>query len=389
MRIGAEALPLGEAQRAATKAQQSEQSVEQFEGLLIRQLIATFRESLDDQSLFGSGAGSQLYAHFFDEALTESWVRSGGLGMKETLAQQLGVQLGEGDSEAGAQLKPLTRALNTSSDYALRDQDTRAPQSLGDLAPVARQLSADSAQWARDARLDTEALASEVSLPVEGGTAHFNVHDARGYEGYAKCNLFALEVARRGGYQVPVVGRSHGLGFPGANQVARDAADGSLQSDWGRVVTGSSVRALNDALGSGERAYLLAGSGAEGHEGHMAVVAHIHHIDYDAEGQVQRIDFDGWEAQVDGARFLQRRTWNRQGQRKLAEARNHLDDIAIVELQRREGAAEVLLNQHAGPSLKDRQAASELPAAATAPSSKQGAEITGEKAVVGARGHAS
>jgi len=63
-----------------------------------------------------------------------------------------------------------------------------------------------------------------------------------------------------------------------------------------KVATGASTRGNAWSIARGEAAFLLVGSGQGERHGHMAVIERPRSIDYDAEGQVQRIVFDGWES---------------------------------------------------------------------------------------------
>jgi hypothetical protein len=233
-----------------------------------------------------------------------------------------------------------------------------ATGALLDVQQAATSMLADggAARWAKEGKLTEQDLSSDlITDAAAGGAARFSVRDANGYQGYYKCNLFALEVARRAGMQVPVVSREAGLGFPSSNRLTQDASDGSLQAGWAKVVTGTSPTAMQDALQSGEAAFLLVGSGAGERHGHMAVVERPKSIEYDAQGQVQRVVFDGWEAQPSGARHLTERAWNRQGHPGEAGDRNGLTRIEIIQLSRpaQSSREELTLPHTAKPSRLD------------------------------------
>jgi hypothetical protein len=93
---------------------------------------------------------------------------------------------------------------------------------------------------------------------------------------------------------------------------------------------------MQDALHAGEAAFLLVGSGHGERHGHMAVIEKPTAIDYDEAGQIRSISFQGWEAQPDGAKHLQNRTWNRYGQQGAPGDRNGLDRIEIIQLNRKD-----------------------------------------------------
>jgi hypothetical protein len=212
-----------------------------------------------------------------------------------------------------------------------------------------------AAHWGRDGVLGPADLRSEIATPVAGGTARFNVLDARGYEGYYKCNLFAFEVARRAGYAVPVIPRGRGWGFPGADTVARDAADGGVRGGWARVATGASASALDRSIREEGRSFLLAGSAPGEAMGHMAVVERVHRVEYAPDGAMRRVVFDGWETGRRGARHLTLRTWNFVGNGGGTNPRNGFDRIEIIELLAPgPGAApEVSLGRPRSPSVLD------------------------------------
>ena len=99
---------------------------------------------------------------------------------------------------------------------------------------------------------------------------------------------------------------------------------------------------------------MLTGSGRDGHAGHMAVVERVHSIQYDDDGEVEQVVFDGWEARTNGARHLSQRTWNRAGIRGGNDVRRGLDRIEMVELLApRDGAGEIPITRSAGPSRHD------------------------------------
>jgi hypothetical protein len=89
------------------------------------------------------------------------------------------------------------------------------------------------------------------------------------------------------------------------------------------------------ALERGELGLMLTGSGTGGRHGHMAVVERVHDVQLDEHGEVTRIVFDGYEARVDGAEHLVRRTWNRQGSGTDSKlARNGFAAIELLALHR-------------------------------------------------------
>jgi len=183
----------------------------------------------------------------------------------------------------------------------------------------------------------------------------FNVRDAAGFQDRYKCNLFAFELSRRAGFMVPLIGRTRGWGYMGPDGVTADAQAGRLRGGWGHVVTGERADSLDSGIVRGDRAFLLTATGAGGRAGHMGVVERIHRIDYDPEGRIERIVFDGWEGRTYGATHLEGREWVRHGHRGSAGSRGNFEDIELVELERPSapGAEERPVHERARPSVHD------------------------------------
>lgn len=325
----------------------------QFESVLVSQLLSVMWKTTS-QGMGGDKAGQ--YQQMFQSAFADHIVSGGGIGLTRMIEGGL---RGRGEDAANVQvprdLPPGMSAVLSAGELgavahpnvgrSLRLPDTHpAEPGVGVLANV-QQVAAQmlegggSDRWARAGTLTEADLPSDFTTDAPGGEARFNVRDANGYQGYYKCNLFALEVARRSGLQVPVVAREAGWGFPSSNRITQDASDGSLQAGWAKVATGASPAAMQDALRAGEVAFLLVGSGAGDRHGHMAVVERPRAIEYDDAGQIQRVVFDGWEAQPGGARHLQERAWNRTGHSGQKGDRNGLTDIEIIQLNRPAGDA--------------------------------------------------
>jgi len=314
----------------------------QFESVLVSQLLSVMWKTTS-QSMGGDKAGQ--YQQMFQSAFADHIVSGGGIGLSRMIEGGL---RGRGEDAANVQL-PAVSALSAGELGALAhpnvgrklsiDATRPTEPGVGVMASVQRVApemrdGGGSDRWARNGTLTEADLPSDFTTAAPGGEARFNVRDANGYQGYYKCNLFALEVARRSGLQVPVVAREAGWGFPSSNRITQDASDGSLQAGWAKVATGASPAAMQEALRAGEVAFLLVGSGAGDRHGHMAVVERPRAIEYDDAGQVQRIVFDGWEAQPGGARHLQERAWNRAGHAGGSGDRNGLTDIEIIQLNR-------------------------------------------------------
>jgi hypothetical protein len=85
-------------------------------------------------------------------------------------------------------------------------------------------------------------------------------------------------------------------------------------------------------------------------------VERIHRLDVDANGDVTHIEFDGYEARVDGAEHLTRRSWNRSGSGEDKRlARNGFGSIQLLSLRPAEAPdqPEVRLSDGARPSRAD------------------------------------
>src|SRR4029079_11119036 len=123
----------------------------------------------------------------------------------------------------------------------------------GGLQAVAREMipNGNAPQWGREGRLTYADLNSDFETQGRDGVARFNVQDAAGFQGVYKCNLFAFEMVRRAGFQVPLMGRRHGWGYLGPDSVTADATQGHLRGEWGRVATGETAESLDSAIVSG------------------------------------------------------------------------------------------------------------------------------------------
>jgi len=251
------------------------QAARQFETILAQQMFQVMRGSLSGGSMTsGEGPGAHMYSHMIDQAVSSTLTEGEGLGMQRHLIAAMG---GDPQSLEGAGITGTRRTLTQIPGVPLQRPPVRGELLGGDtqdlqLAATAILRGGDPSQWGRTGTLDATDLASDIATEVPGGTARFNVRDARGYEGYYKCNLFALELARRGGFQVPVIGRARGWGYPAPNGVTDDAVDGQLNNDWARVATGMSADQIDGAITSGRGAFMLTGHGSGDLAGHMGIV---------------------------------------------------------------------------------------------------------------------
>lgn len=366
----AHARPVDQLQQQGRAQPNAANVAQQFEGLLMQQLWSIMRKTAGGLG-GGNGPGAGMYAHMMDEAVAGQLTRAGGLGLAAQLERGMGgspqrsYPMGESfplvPRDAGLEprrsaplvLGPATGQRVAGATSILQD----TAESM--LTPVS------APRWGRDGRLTRAELSSDYQTEALGGIARFNVRDAAGFEGRYKCNLFAFEMVRRAGFQVPLMPRTRGWGYPHPDAVTVDAADGRLRHDWGRVATGASASELDASITRGQRAFMLTGAGRDGHAGHMAVVERVHEIDYDEAGRVERVVFDGWEARVGGAQHLERRTWNRYGNPGGNLARNGFSQIEVVELlaPRTGQNAELPMSPRVGASVHDLE----------------GIEITGEE----------
>jgi hypothetical protein len=321
------------------------EAAKKFEGILMHQLLAVMRNSAKSGGMSESSGASGQYTAMFDEAIADKMAEGGGIGLSAALIEGMGGEpeharqalpgqgasglAGIGMPSSAGGLRPVTPPLSPP-----------VPGLSGATAKLAQAAYAISApeggkQWAREGTLTERDLASGLQTPTaNGGVARFAVKDAQGYRDAYKCNLFAFEAARRAGFEVPVINRDRGYGFPTSNTVTDDAQDGQMRGDWAQVVPKDQIGALQEKLKKGEVGLMLAGSGKEGHHGHMAVVERIHDVQVDEHGDVSRIEFDGYEARADGAQHLTRRSWNRVGHGEDSKlARNGFDNIELLALR--------------------------------------------------------
>lgn len=304
--------------------QKLQAAARQFEGVLLTQLLQVLWKTTPE---LNKGQGS-MYQSMFQSQFADHLVEGGGIGLSEMIAKSLGAK-----DEAGG--THLTRHLQSAHQplrgYSVAPQDF-TPHSgvMADVSSAATTMLADGGkQWAKQGSLTAEDFGAIGASAQAGDNARRTIDNANGYQGYYKCNLFAFEVARRAGLEVPKE-------LPSSNQLTQDASDKGLETGWAKVATGASPAAMQDALHAGEAAFLLVGSGHGERHGHMAVIEKPTAIDYDDAGQIRSISFEGWEAQPDGAKHLTNRTWNRTGQTGAAGDRNGLDRIEIIQLNRKD-----------------------------------------------------
>jgi Rod binding domain-containing protein len=321
----------------ALKAKQD--AAKKFEGVLMQQLLSVMRQTAKSGGMGASDGASGQYTSMFDEVIADKLAEGGGIGLAKALMESFG----EDEQQAlPAQTGQALNGLMLPSGMRRNDTPSVTPPLPGlrgataKLAQAAYAISAPEGgkQWAREGTLTERDLASKIETQSSKGAQHFAVKEAGGYTDAYKCNLFAFEAARRAGFAVPVVNRDSGYGFPTSNSVTTDAQDGSVRGGWADVVSPQRLAELREKLDRGEVALMLSGSGSDGRHGHMAVVEKIHDVKFDKDGQVSRIEFDGYEARADGAQHLTRRSWNRKGHGEDSKlARNGFGQIQMLALR--------------------------------------------------------
>lgn len=292
----------------------------QFEGVLLTQLLQALWKT-SPQLAKGPGA---MYQSMFQGSFAEHLAEGGGIGLADMISRSLGAKA----DPAPGMSRHVASLIGPHAPRA------NAPQPQGSVmnsvsAAAGGMLAGGGSQWARSGQLSAEDLGTVNASAAAGASARRTLTHANGYQGYYKCNLFAFELARRAGLEVPKE-------IPSSNRLAQDASDGSIDSGWAKVATGASPAAMQDALRAGEAAFLLVGHGHGERHGHMAVMEQPRSVSYDDEGRVRSITFDGWEAQPNGAKHLTTRTWNRTGEKGANGDRNGLDRIEIIQLNRKD-----------------------------------------------------
>jgi len=330
-----------------------------FEGILMQQLLQVMRNSAKSGGLGGADGASGQYTSMFDDAIAEQMAAGGGIGLAGTLIEAMGGSAEDLQQvlpgQASSMLSASGGGLPGSASLAVAPPIANLRGANAKLAQAAYQISAPEGgkQWSREGTLTERDLASKLETSTKSGVARFAVKDAQGYKDAYKCNLFAFEAARRAGFEVPVVNREHGYGFPTSNTVTSDAADGNMKGGWAEVVPSSQIAELKGKLERGEAAVMLTGAGSDGRHGHMAVVERIHDVELDEKGELSRVVFDGYEARANGAQHLERRTWNRLGHGEDSKlARNGFGNIELLRLRPAQAAQapEIRLSDGVRPS---------------------------------------
>jgi hypothetical protein len=146
----------------------------------------------------------------------------------------------------------------------------------------------------------------QIQHPGPGADNHFR----RGsFQGRDKCNLFALDVAWRSGFRVPVLNigtaAAPEYSYPRANTLTsyaeravaggRPRLVGAGGVPWGAPQTQVPAAVLNFAIRRLGSLLLLVGWRRTG-TGHVGIIRHIHDVVYDGSRRITSITYDGWEA---------------------------------------------------------------------------------------------
>ena len=157
----------------------------------------------------------------------------------------------------------------------------------------------------------------KIQHPAPGAANRFRRYSGLGSN---KCNVFALDVAWRSGFRVPLlnigsVSRPR-YSYPLANSLttyaerAYHSGDMTIRgrdgTQWGWVGTHVPATVLNDKIAQGHM-LILAGWRRSG-TGHVGIIRRIAYKSEDT-GPIRDITFDGWEATSKAARALTGRRW--------------------------------------------------------------------------------
>jgi Rod binding domain-containing protein len=290
------------------QADEVRQAAQQFEALLLAQLMATMRQTIP-KGMMGQGYDAQMWNSMMDQALTDSMAQGGGIGLADLLVQQLDPST-EVSSATPAGLLQYQRAQQAYGAVPSASGPGRtATGALLRVQQAAAQMmqTASPERWSREGELTPEELRNDFNTLGADGVQGFNVLDAQGYRGSYKCNLFAFELAFRSGLRVPLMGRGRGWGYFAPHGIVQQIDQGRLDPRWARLANNLNEKGVAWAREQG-LPLMLVGAGREGHAGHMGMVDEVHRIERDRQGNIRRIEYSGWEANADGPHY-RRRTW--------------------------------------------------------------------------------
>lgn len=285
-------------------------AAEQFEALLLSQLLATMRRTVPE-GMFGGGFDSQLWTSMLDEALSAQMARGGGIGLADVLSRQLD-STPSAEGAAAHPFEALAQTHRARQAYSNVNDPTPGRRAVGMLERVqeaaAELLRPDRAGvWGRDGQLTPRDLSNDFVTAGEDGVEGFNVLDANGFEDCYKCNLFAFELAYRSGLSTPIMGRGRGWGYMGPRGLVDQIESGRVDGRWATVADGRSLEEVTRATDQGVP-FMMVGEGRDGRAGHVGIVDQVHRIERGPSGEITRIEYSGWEANGDGAHY-RRRTW--------------------------------------------------------------------------------
>ncbi len=280
-----------------------EHAAKEFESFLLAQMFSIMRSGTS----MVEGPGAEMYGALIDQHVGQALAEGDGIGLAEIFKDP------HDDPRGGSLVGTLSGTFRSNSGVPPIATTHEQGTLHGPLSAAAREvadLDGVENQWGRDGRLTVRDLSSRFSTQTASGEeARFAVRDANGFAGYYKCNIFALETARRAGFAVPVIARDRGWGYPSPNGIANDLSDGRVRANWAEIASDRTPDEINAAISRGSGFLLVGDAHTEGASGHMGVIENIRSIERDAAGHIVRLEYDGWEARAEGAEHLAGRTW--------------------------------------------------------------------------------
>lgn len=205
---------------------------------------------------------------------------------------------------------------------------TTTPPALGTIGRIEYEINqivninAEAQRWGENGslqdRLDIRRFMSSPAWAPNDSFRRFNFQRSN------KCNIFALEMAWRCGFKVPVLNYNYTsegrrFTFPLANQLTTYAqrafnrgstelfgSDGTTR--WGWVETSTSRTDTNAYINDGWF-YILVGWRRRRGIGHVGIIRRINALTTNASGRIQTITYDGWEARQAQAERVNGHEW--------------------------------------------------------------------------------
>ncbi len=90
--ISSSLVSLRASEAPASRAAQARDVAAQFEAIFVQQMVAAMRTSAsggEDGGMFGSGAGSDTYASWFDTSMAEHIGKRGGVGLAPIIERNI------------------------------------------------------------------------------------------------------------------------------------------------------------------------------------------------------------------------------------------------------------------------------------------------------------